>query len=93
MRNFLALGIFYAIVGIVLFKVRTTEAYVLFGFAVLLFVISYLFKKKNVTGIYIGWIFVLFGILSSIVSKNILSLIVVAYLAYWNHKASEVLKK
>lgn len=101
-RNFIALGVLYAIASIMLFSLeRSLAGTILVIATVHMFVIAYLLKRNNIMGAYLGWIFVILGLISLIVSAlrmgldmtSIIGLILTIYIAYWNQKALLALKK
>ncbi len=91
--NYVALSFLYIVLSILLFfGAKSKAVYYLFPSAIFLIVISYLLSKRRMIGIYLGWLFILIGVLSVFINGAWISLIVVAYLSYWNYKASENLK-
>lgn len=90
--NYNALAFIYTLFSILFFNTQPQLAYYLFPSAILLVIISYLLSKGKIIGIYLGWLFILLGTLATIIKGAWISLIILAYLAYWNHKAQEVMK-
>lgn len=91
--NYFALGFFYVLLGVLFFGTKQNTAILFVLVGIFLFYAGYLLSKRNILGIYLGWLFVIVGFVSAIFNGVLISLIVVAYLAYWNYKAGEVLKK
>lgn len=91
-RNFFALGFLYIILGVFLLPIQPVMGYTLLPLGVLLLIVAFLLGKKNVYGIYLGWLFVAFGSIVAFLSGALVSLLIVAYIAFWNYKAGQVLK-
>lgn len=100
-RNFQALGFIYVVVGIILFaNNRTTAGLIIIAAALIMFVITYLLNKNKIQGSYLAWVVVIIAFLFSIMSvlkqgldgTSIISILILIYVAYWNHKAFTFLK-
>lgn len=90
--NFLVIGVLYLILGFLFYTTNQRVGMVLFIVGIFVLVAAYLLNKQKMAGVYLGWLLVLVGILSSFIQFNFISLIIVAYIGYWNYKASVALK-
>ncbi len=92
--NYFALGFLYIIIGAILFISKPIVGSVLIPLGIFLFVIAYLLGKKNIFGIYLGWLFIAVGFILSFVNlslSSLVSFIIIAYLAFWNYKADKAM--
>lgn len=92
-RNFIALSFLYIVLILLFFGTRPQIAYYLIPLAILLLVASYFLQKRSMAGVYLGWAFVILGVGASFLNGALLTLVIVAYLGYWNYKAAETLKQ
>src|SRR3989338_8230178 len=89
--NYFALGFFYVLLGVLFFGTTQDAAIFLALAGFFFFYVGYLLSKRKILGVYLGWVVVVVGIGVALFKGVSLSLIVVAYLAYWNYKAEEIL--
>lgn len=91
-RNSFALGFLYIILGVFFFSTQPVMGYTFVPLGILLLIAAYLLGKKNIYGVYLGWAFVVFGSIMAFLNSALLSLLLVAYIAFWNYKAGQLLK-
>ncbi len=89
---YFVLGLLYVVLGAILFVSKPFVASVLIPLGILLLVIAYLLSKRNILGIYLGWLFVVLGFIGAFLSSAFLSLLLVAYVAFWNYKADKAMR-
>lgn len=93
-RNFFAIGLLYLVLGALMynsdFDIRVSIS-LLVG-ALIVLAAAVLLNKRKMSGVYMGWLFVITGLISTLISKEWISLAIVAYIGYWNYKAQESLK-
>ncbi len=90
--NFLVLGILYIILGIFFFPTKIIIAYTLIPLGVLLLVAAYFLNKKSIYGVYVGWVFIILGTVAVFLNSQYSSILLIAYISFWNYKASKVFK-
>lgn len=91
-RNFLAIGLLYIILGFLFYSAKPEVSLGILIAGVLVLIAAYFLGKRKMVGVYLGWVFVLFGVVSIFVNSAYISLIIVAYIGYWNYKASVAIK-
>lgn len=93
-RNFGAIGFLYLVLGMLMyngdFDIRISIS-LLVG-AVIVLVAAVLLHKRKMSGVYTGWLFVIIGLISTLINQAWISLVILSYIAYWNHKAQKELK-
>ncbi len=91
--NFGALGFIYFVYALLtLFGPNRVLTYTLLASCLLVIVSAYFISRRKIIGVYIAWLFIIFGIISGIMNGAWLSLLIVLYLAFWNYKAQQALK-
>ncbi len=92
-KNFFALGILYLIISWIMYtKSGIVASSNFIAIAILMVIASILLGKRNVVGTYLGWLYVIFGVVSTLMNGAWLSLIIAIYIGYWNLKAYSALK-
>lgn len=90
-RNCYALGGFNLFMGVIFIGSRIQVAAILIVMGLFLITTGYFLSKNKKMGIYLSWVYVFFGIIVSTYNAAYLALIIIAYFAYWTHKAQKFL--
>jgi hypothetical protein len=91
--NFAALAFLYIILSLLFFNAELRLSIVLLISALVMLISAYFLSKNKIIGVYFGWAFIIFGIVSVILNGTYAGILVLAYLAYWNQQAFTALKK
>jgi hypothetical protein len=99
-KNFRALGIILTVIGLMfLLSGNNLGGILVIAYGIFSFIIFLLLRKRNVWGVYLGWVYCLTAIFPTISNllkfkdlASIISLVITLYLLYWNYKAHQSFK-
>src|SRR3989344_3299452 len=86
--SLLTLPLKMALVGTVSFSLNPIAPYALLLTGIILLIIGYLLAKRNIIGVYLGWLFILVGAITLYINYillNILPLVILILVVYANY--------
>ncbi|MHB8651609.1 MAG: hypothetical protein ACYC8S_00525 [Minisyncoccota bacterium] len=89
------LPLMMALAGTPAFSSSLMTVYMFLLVGVVLITAGYLLVKGNVIGVYLGWVFILAGVIivyNNNISLNTVPLVLLVYIAYVNYRAYKALK-
>ncbi len=94
--SLLMLPLKIALVGTVAFSLSSSSMfiYAILLAGVFLLIAGHLIAKRNIMGVYLGWLFILVGVVTILgkISMNVIPLIVLMNLIYVNYRAHKTLQ-
>lgn len=99
MKNYRALAFLLILFTLIIFINYSEIPYIYISVFLYISITAYLINKIKILGIYLGYIFIIFGLLNATINlilhndyTSILSILIIGYIAYWNYKAHIYIK-